>query len=53
MLNLFGLVVQLGQPIYRWNFDVILLTFSGVIYNLAILIALSEIKSIKKKIVKE
>jgi hypothetical protein len=53
VFNLFGLVVQLSQPVYRWNFDVMLLMLSGVVYNLAILIALLQIKDIKKKIVKE
>ena len=50
MLNIFIFIVQIGQPMWRWNFDLILLGFTGIIYNLAILTALLGIKDIKKKL---
>jgi hypothetical protein len=50
ILNIFIFIVQVGQPMWRWNFDLILLGFTGIIYNLAILTALLGIKDIKKKL---
>lgn len=50
MLNIFIFIINIGQPMWRWNIDALLLSVTGIVYNLAILIALLEIKNINKKL---
>ena len=50
LINLLAFFANISQPMYRWNFDLIFGLLSALIYNFAILIALVEIKELKKKL---
>jgi hypothetical protein len=50
LLNLFVLISQLGQPLYRADFNLLIGSITGIAYTLAIITALVEITTLKKLI---